>query len=115
MPRIMAHAMRMATRADEGAEHGGRVRLLTGGAGGRPNEQGGFETLTAHGERGEQDDRPGAGLRGIQLILELGREHTGVFCHPENHPGDEADRDDGKGTADGFLRLEGEGFGAEGE
>ena len=100
---------------DQRAEHGGCVRLLTGGAGSRPDKQGGFQAFTAHGKRRQQNHSPGAGLHSVQLALELGRKHAGVFSHPENHPGDEANRNDGQGTADGFLRFEGEGFGSEGQ
>ena len=100
---------------DQRTEHGDCVSLLTGGADSRPDKESGLQAFTAHGERCQQNHSPDAGLHSVQFALELVGEHAGVFSHPENHPGDEANRNDGQGTADGFLRFEGEGLGAEGQ
>ncbi len=100
-------------RADDGA--GGRTSRR-GGLGGSPEEQRRLQTLSGHGQEGDQyESKPGALGGQVNLTLEFTREALGVLGHPEDHPGDEADRDDGQDAAQGFLGLEGEAARAEGE
>ena len=59
--------------------------------------------------------RPARGAAGEHVVeggLDAFLEGAGGLPHPEDHPGDHGDGDQGEGAADDLLGLEGEGLGA---
>ena len=94
---------------DREPEHGTEEGLCARAGGLRtgPEEEGRLEALAAHGEEGHEQHGPAAGCHGVvEAGVEIGLEMTGGARHPEDHPRDEPDRDDGERAADRFLRLE---------
>ena len=80
-----------------------------GGVGGRPQEQGGLQALAADGEHGDDHQGPATAVGGpVDRTAQLAAEPAGRPRHPEDHPGDEADRDDRQQAPDQLLGLEGE-------
>ena len=68
----------------------------------------GREGLEGEAAAGGDDGR-------VHPAFEHTRQLARRACHPEDHPGDEADRDDGQDAADGLLRFESEATRAVGE
>lgn len=116
MPRIMPHAITTAISRYRPARRAwGCITSLTGGTvGSRPDKQV-FPGL--HGPRKVPLAEPAQALvcAASSFIFELSRESMRAFSPSRNHPGDEANRNDGQGASDGFLRFEGEGFRSEGQ
>ena len=52
---------------------------------------------------------------GVELALQVGLEEAGGAAHPEDHPRDETDRDDGHHPAEALLRLEAQVVAREGQ
>ncbi len=110
-------AVQQPAEQDRGAdaERGAEQRLPGGVAvagdrlGGRPEEQRGLQPFAADGQdRDEHQAPPGAFGGAVDLAAQLAAERPGGAGHPEDHPGDQGDRDDGEAAADRLLRLEGQ-------
>ena len=79
-------------------------------------EDRGLEALAADPEEADEGDGQRAEVeRPVEAALELTGDRAGGALHPEDHRGDEADRDDARRAADELLRLEGQLAGAVGE
>jgi hypothetical protein len=104
-----------AAQADHPADEG-LVVALAGGLGRGVEEDRGLEALAADAEEGDEGDREGAHVEGlVELALELARDGARRRLHPEDHEGDEDDRDDRGAAADELLGLEGQLLRAVGE
>ena len=104
-----------AGEADDPAEQR-QVVAVAGGLGGGVEEDRGLEPLAPDTEERDQRDGEGAEVEGaVELALELAGDRARGGLHPEDHDGDEADRDDAGEPADQLLGLEGQLPGAIGE
>jgi hypothetical protein len=74
-----------------------------------PQEEGGLQALAADGqERGQRERARADGRRALHLAAQVLRQGRGGAAHPEDHRGDQADRQHAEQPADRLLARAGQ-------
>lgn len=100
--------------AQEGAEQRGAG--FPAGLGRGPQEQRRLQAFPPDRQSRHKHHAPGGAVgHAIDAGAQFAAERAGGARHPEDHPGDQSDGDDGQAAADRFLGFEGEAAGTEGQ
>ncbi len=100
-----------------GQRAGEGIRSTAERANHRPEEQCRFDALPGDRDEADQDDAPQAARRerSGHPLFELAAQTTRGALHPEDHAGDQRDREDRQGPADDLLCFEAQRVRAKGQ